>query len=542
SVRLAELEEAVSAVRLTVLEELKVDALTKREAATLAASDSFDGEPLAGVGSAPWRELWRAAREYAITLPGHEHGFPEVGAGARCVLCQQPLGDTAKARFRRFRDFMTDTSERDAITAERAYAEALAAFSALDFATQETTSALAKLLHHDERAAEVVQDRLSTLEARRDKMLAYLAADAAVVVPLVPSTVCAQLDELASSLATRADATDTGGFTAALEAARRERDALAAAETLSKSRVELKAEVARRQLVVELETARQQTDTKGISRKSADLTTKYATDQIRDNFTRETDRMRLRRVTLKDLGAQKGQVHQIPALLGAHHHDATARTVLSEGEQTVLGLAGFFTEAEFDASRSAVIFDDPVTSLDHVRRDKVALRLAELSKSRQVVVFTHDIAFVSELLGAAQLHGVGVVAHTIQHRGDVPGYCSDGFPWKTQDIPARLHGIEVAIAHLRKDRQNVDDDAYKRRVDEIGGMLSETWERAVTSEIINQVYDRGSNHVRPAMVRILAKITEDDNKDHQAGYGRTSRWALRHDKSDGDQLRPTRAR
>jgi wobble nucleotide-excising tRNase len=33
--------------------------------------------------------------------------------------------------------------------------------------------------------------------------------------------------------------------------------------------------------------------------------------------------------------------------------------VLSEGEQTALGLAGYFTEAHFDDSKSALVLDDP---------------------------------------------------------------------------------------------------------------------------------------------------------------------------------------
>src|SRR5690606_36985436 len=111
---------------------------------------------------------------------------------------------------------------------------------------------------------------------------------------------------------------------------------------------------------------RQQVDTKGITRKSTELTTEYATKQIVDNFTRETERMSLQGVTLEDRGGQKGKVNQIPALLGAKHKDASTPAVLSEGEQTALGLAGFFTEAAFDDSKSALIFDDPVTSLDHV--------------------------------------------------------------------------------------------------------------------------------------------------------------------------------
>jgi ABC-type hemin transport system ATPase subunit len=53
---------------------------------------------------------------------------------------------------------------------------------------------------------------------------------------------------------------------------------------------------------------------------------------------------------------------------------AAVEDVLSEGEQTAPGLAGFLTEVESDGSQSASVFDDPVTSLDHVRQEKVAER------------------------------------------------------------------------------------------------------------------------------------------------------------------------
>jgi hypothetical protein len=123
---------------------------------------------------------------------------------------------------------------------------------------------------------------------------------------------------------------------------------------------------------------------------------------------------------------------------------------LSEGEQTVLGLAGFFTEAEFDPSKSAVIFDDPVTSLDHVRRDKVADRLVQFAKSRQVIVFTHDIAFLTDLLKSADSAEVEVYHRTIQRRGTVPGYVAEGLPWKAQDIGLRLNTIQNEITKLTK--------------------------------------------------------------------------------------------
>ena len=53
-----------------------------------------------------------------------------------------------------------------------------------------------------------------------------------------------------------------------------------------------------------------------------------------------------------------------------------------------------------------IVFDDPVCSLDHNYRDKIAKRLVEEAKSRQVIVFTHDIAFLIELESkAAETNG-----------------------------------------------------------------------------------------------------------------------------------------
>src|SRR5258708_32430918 len=67
-------------------------------------------------------------------------------------------------------------------------------------------------------------------------------------------------------------------------------------------------------------------------------------------------------------------LHHQPKLVGARQN-VTLPRVFSEGERTALGLASFFTEAHLDASKSALILDDPVTSLDHVRRGLVAARL-----------------------------------------------------------------------------------------------------------------------------------------------------------------------
>jgi hypothetical protein len=72
--------------------------------------------------------------------------------------------------------------------------------------------------------------------------------------------------------------------------------------------------------------------------------------------------------------------------------------VLSEGEQKVLALADFLAESRMRGNSAPVVFDDPVTSLDYRRHREVALRILRLAATHQVIVFTHNIMFASELL------------------------------------------------------------------------------------------------------------------------------------------------
>jgi energy-coupling factor transporter ATP-binding protein EcfA2 len=336
---------------------------------------------------------------------------------------------------------------------------------------------------------------------------------------------------LARAVQARADQTDVAQFGQTLSAVTKRKDELEASIRLSKVKAQLMAEVARLKRARALAIARNATDTSGITQKSSALTRQYATQQILDRFTRETERLNLQRVTLRDLGGQKGQLAQQPGLLGAKNKAASAQAVLSEGEQTALGLAGFITEAYFDQSKSAVIFDDPVTSLDHVRRDKVAERLAQLAQDRQVVVFTHDVAFTGDLVAAADSVGVALTTRAVERLGSRPGLVVDTFPWKAKDFNARVHEMQTELGKIKKDRPTLSSTQYELRVAAWAGMLSETWERCAITEIMNQVFDRGTSQVRVLKFRLLALITEDDNQDYQDGYGHTSKWAKRHDKA-----------
>ena len=92
---------------------------------------------------------------------------------------------------------------------------------------------------------------------------------------------------------------------------------------------------------------------------------------------------------------------------------ANVEDVFSEGEQNIASLAGFLAETKMYDHKNGIILDDPVTSLDHLYREKVAKRLVHEAKERQVIIFTHDLVFFHELWRTATELKVKTCAQSI---------------------------------------------------------------------------------------------------------------------------------
>ena len=66
----------------------------------------------------------------------------------------------------------------------------------------------------------------------------------------------------------------------------------------------------------------------------------------------------------------------------------------------MMGLAMFLAELESQTHASTVVFDDPSTSFDHRYRRAIARPMVSMASKRQVLVFTHDAVFLTELAEA----------------------------------------------------------------------------------------------------------------------------------------------
>ena len=167
------------------------------------------------------------------------------------------------------------------------------------------------------------------------------------------------------------------------------------------------------------------------------------TDTVRDAFASEVASLGMadRRIELVQDHSGYGATKFRVSLL--RNHEAAVGAVLSEGEHRCIALAAFLAELSTAHSRSGIVFEDPVSSLDHNYRETVAGRLvSEAASGRQVVVFTHDIAFLMMLDHHAHENGIAPKYQTVNRSADNAGLCGTGTPAKAQPVPELLDRVE----------------------------------------------------------------------------------------------------
>ncbi|MGE0592112.1 MAG: AAA family ATPase [Vicinamibacterales bacterium] len=531
---LGNLDAVLGSVALAEFRQHQAGVKTLEGAAALLAR-SFESEPLPGVGSSPWKALWEAAQRFSREHTYPDHDFPFLGSDCRCVLCQQPLEAEGRDRFARFDEFVRNDTQVRLQDAKRTYDQKAKILREIQVSPEAIANNLKDL---EETNGDVVSD-VRALLTKYDAVNAQVRESLANQreLPSIAIEQATTIDLLNgandAAMAAAEELANPEGIQKHLEALTARRAELELLELLKKSRQAIAKEIARLREREALEAAKSAAATTGITKKILELSEESITEVVRDTFTRESERLRLERVTIARTRADKGALLHQPKLVGARQQ-VTLPKVFSEGERTALGLAAFFTEAHLDGSKSALILDDPVTSLDHIRRGLVATRIAALAETRQVILFTHDIAFVADLKREASAKGVQVAERSVMRsRADErkPGACTTKHPWKAKDVPARLEELRQELSRIKKESTAWEEQQYEDAVAVWAGNLSETWERIFSQEIVGPVLAEGGLEVRPMMVKVLARFSDDDHHEFEGSYGRVSQWARRHDKS-----------
>ena len=518
------LQNAVSDQPISRLTALYQAYRTSQTAATAVAGDLFADEPLTKIGSDVWRALWEAARRYSEQQAYPDAPFPVTGDGARCVLCQQELDAEAANRLARFEAFVKDETKRKEELAVAAYRAALDELTGADVPTAQIPVAVALIrdeLNDDELARTV--RRVAVTMKWRLRMIRrnHTKADDAGPFPGAESWPTDVVAGHSVSLSTRITALRAKNESEERKQMRAEFDELSDRAWLSVIQEDVIAETGRRKKRAELEAVGKDTATNRITIQSGEIAEQLVTNALRAKFSKEIDRLKVAglAIELRKEKTSYGVPHFRVSLI--RKPDARVGEILSEGEHRCVSLAAFLAELATTESRSAIVFDDPVSSLDHMHREAVAERLADEGQHRQVIVLTHDIAFLFLLDQAAREKGTHAAFRSVTRTDDYTGFIQQDPPLRAQRIDKVIDGMQKLLDNERVLYENGNHDKWERTVDALQKRLRWTWERAI-EEAISPVFKRMSEKVQTKGLSKVTALTMDDCIGMRQAYGRCS--------------------
>ena len=523
--RLDRLFSSITSLSGERLAQLAADSITALNAATAASSALFRDEPLPHIGSEVWQALWSSAKAFSDEQAYPGRSFPVTDTGSVCLLCQQELSYEAATRLNRFEAFIRDDSQRRAVEAQNEYIVAREAFESAAFSLAELKTIIETIrdeLHQAALAASIRKAALAALWHHRG-ICRHHRSPGFISVPLTTSYPREELSQHVSDIQVRAEALTSEAGSPARAALSSEKAELSDRLWLGGVKADVLAEVERLKQIARLEVSQRDTATNRITAKSTEIAQALVTDALRAQFAREVGNLEIAGLAVELV--QQTSSLGVPRFKVAltRKPNVAVGQVLSEGEHRCVALAAFMAELATTESRSGIVFDDPVSSLDHMHRQAVAKRLVAEAARRQVVVFTHDLAFLFELNRATDeaTPKPPIAISSVSRGTDKAGFCRNEPPFKAR----RVSDITASLTrHLANERYHFDqgnEDEWRKSVKSIAGNLRDTWEIAV-EEAVSHVIRRLSNEVATNGLLKLTAITATDCGTMREGFGRCS--------------------
>lgn len=380
---------------------LHTAARDKRRIASEAAQ--VNSAHLDGVGQPTWRAMWDAARQYSQTAY-QEKLFP-VTDNARCLLCQQELKPDAQQRLKDFETFVGSKLEGEAKLAEQAHTNALTSLPLPPSEEQLTTLCAAAALDESEWL-EGLTVFWGPARLTRAALVTNEGDGPAVAAPDV-ANLLTKLQARAKSLEDEALQLEKDANEFDRANATREKLALESLRWISQQKAAVIKEVERLKDWQDFETWKGLANSRKVSLKASEVAEKVVTESYLYRFNAELEALGAKRVRVAIVKTriERGRaLHQLK-LTGTKGRENDVGAVLSEGERRIISLAAFLADVTGKPHIAPFVFDDPISSLDHDFEWAVAKRLAELAKTRQVLVFTHRLSLYGAMEDVARKNG-----------------------------------------------------------------------------------------------------------------------------------------
>lgn len=525
--------DLVNDTRVANLKSLIEKSKVAKQAAILAGK-KFKETPglLPGTGGEAWKALFDAARAFAVeSHPGKT--FPHLGSESACPLCQNPLELAGDARLVAFEAFYQQAAEKADKAALKLALEAYRTIeqAQLDLLIDET---LTKELEGVNQ--KLADDCASLQKALLDRRSAILEASKPEndinAIPALPQDPRKDLEGVKTQLLTEAKVLEDSmneKIKAALVSEKAELDARLRLSDLKGAALEA---IAKFLLIEKLKACFAAAATTAISMKSTQLSKTMVTQEVADALNSELKNLNVHELKVMMKPESPGGKTRFKLVL-AVQGNATAKDILSEGEQRAIAIASFLTEVNLGKRQGGIVFDDPVSSLDHRRRWHVAKRLAEEALQRQVIVLTHDIYFLCILQQEADTAGVNFDTQCIRKTPAGFGVPTDRLPFDAMTTSKRVKSLRVMHEATARAYKAGDDDEATRLTRDTYYNLRLAWERGVEEVLFQGAVTRFNEGISTQKLSYVV-VEDHDYAVIDAGMTKSSKFA--HDPALGAQL------
>lgn len=506
----------------------------QRKTAERASVGQFKSDDFTQVGTQAWLNFLESAKKLAALEEQDAEIYPS--GNHKCLLCRQELPQEAETLLHSFWTFLDDESQARLEETQRSLRVLQSEISAISLDCFNNQNVSRRYLEkHRLVLLEKIQGFLTLCEQRKQRLLDSVSNVEETVIIALPASVIIEIDKVINDLK--------------LELI--ELEQVNPREKIFELTEELK--VLNHRLILRENWAVIERYVKGaqqaVKAQKAIGTTKHITTKhnelfkelVTEKYVREFESLLVAlncplKVKIRTK-AQKGETLKQIVLETADISDTPHKLekILSEGEKRAVALADFLTEITLNETNCGIVLDDPVTSLDWDWKETVASCLVAEAVKRQVIVFTHDLHFLSLMKKYAEQKNLRIASHWIKKEGtDQPGYVYLGnSPMSEREM--RKSDQATAFCQQAKEANSPVEAEYF--LQQGFGCLRTSYEALIIYEIFGRVVTRFEERVSVDRLKEVVADPEILSEVRQK-YDLVSRYVTGHLHSDAFHAQP----
>lgn len=535
--KLKVLSNALSDKAYADLITVKQDTAEKTKLAKELRERVLSNLPFEGIGDAKWLTLWQAAESFIksqtidITFPPDESDT--------CPLCLQTIGSDSAKKLASFREYVANKAIQEAENASKTLKSEVKRIEDLVLDLSDYDAVIDELTTEDNVFNTSIAELVESLKLRKSQFLSSNFENAFSDIDEAPVRYCeGRLAALNNDVIELADKDDES-HGELIKEKEQELAELESRKLVTDNKENIIINISRYIFEKKLKAIEEVTNTRQVTTLSNELSKAILIKPLVKCFEEELEKLGFDRFTIqvKTRGASSQQLSKLEIIEGSNNVIAE---IASEGEQRCIAIACFMAEIISDGRRSAVIFDDPVNSLDHRWREDIGKRLVEESLERQVIIFTHDIVFYKHLLERVEkVDGASVTQIRLDRSRIHTGLVDNTPPWDALPIKARIGKLKAAYQELEKVERTGTELEYSKNCYDFYNLLREAWERLVEEKLLNNVITRFGRSIQTQRInKLIVNITQADYDAIDLGMSNCSTFFQGHDTATGLQQRP----